>query len=407
MIYVLIAILTGVLPLYVIRFSIAGIPTNLFEVMVFGILCIALGNAGYRKQLVFSMNSISFVYKLWIALFSMAALLATFYSPILRSSLGIMKSWIVTPVVFGFLVYVAIGVRGRKDILYSFACSGLVVAIIGLSQIYNLERITAFYDVPNSLALFLVPITVLAMWVGIRGQDRFYGVNSMILAGAIIATQSFGAIAAVVGSLVIGLICSWRTLPFVGAKKMILGLLFVICSAGIVFFASGRLQYMLSPLIDSSLGNSVTVRFQLWDIGARLIQKNPILGVGLGQFEQAYQAELHQLFSKQEAGLWDGLYVLQHEFVFRDPHNWILSFYLNMGLLGLVSFLTLNAFSVASWGQAIKNGDIYQQASILAVVSMLLFGLVDTIYWKNDLSALWWAFFALTVFPATSRIPRT
>ena len=407
MIYTLITILAGLLPLYVVRFSIAGIPTNLFEVMVWSVLLITLSNPRFRKYLLGAMLGISFVHRVWVILFVVAALLATFYSPVLRSSLGILKSWIVTPIMFSFLLYLVGIKRGRKEILYSFVCSGLVVALIGLSQIRNFERIAALYDVPNSLALFLAPIAVLSIWLWIRGRDRFYGIGAIFLLTAIIATQSFGAMAAIIGCLIGGLIFSWRTVPSVSAKKLILGLLLMVWCAGAVFFVSGRLHYILLPLSDRSFGNSVTVRLQLWDIGIRLIQKNPLLGVGLGQFEQAYQAELHGLFSKQRAGLWNGSYVLQHEFVFRDPHNWILSFYLNMGLLGLVSFVALNSFVIGAWSQAIKHADIYQQASILASVCMLLFGLVDTIYWKNDLSALWWAFFTLSLLPTLHRIPRT
>ncbi|MEO6077270.1 MAG: O-antigen ligase family protein, partial [Candidatus Andersenbacteria bacterium] len=164
--------------------------------------------------------------------------------------------------------------------------------------------------------------------------------------------------------------------------------LIVLVVALFSFFYLPRIQYFISPFINSNTHSSLSVRLQLWNIGSRLIAQHPLLGVGLGQFEPAYQAELHKLFALESRGVKTTSYKLQAEYVFRDPHNFLISFWLNTGIFGLVSFLYLNWVAIRN---AIRSKDAFQKSVGLALMAMLLFGLVDTIYWKNDLSALWWA----------------
>ena len=424
----LIVLLAGLLPTYLIRFPLFGIPTNFFEVAVVTVFLVTMCVPKTRKQLISSMRAIPMSFLVWMCLFLLAAIISTIYSPVLRSSLGVLKGWVVIPMFFGLLVY---SVARTVVILHSLTLSGLVVALLGLSQADGFERIKSIYDVPNSLALFLVPVFVIASRLGIQKKDRFYQLSSLIMLIAIIYTQSFGAIIALVGTVVIGhVFVSWFPSPQLGrgilprrreGEGWLGGMLYGLPSSVIrfahvtfspigekgnyyllffillIFFTlfftfSGRIQYLISPFTHPNTTNSATVRLQLWDIGIRLIQKHPILGIGLGQFEPAYQAELHRRFAEKENGLIP-------EFVFRDPHNWILSFWLNMGLLGSISFVGLNYLAIKGFtlserseskGGGRDREHVYNQSITLALISILIFGLFDTIYWKNDLSALWW-----------------
>ena len=38
---------------------------------------------------------------------------------------------------------------------------------------------------------------------------------------------------------------------------------------------------------------------------------------------------------------------------------------------------------------------VVRQSLVLVLVSILIFGLTDTVYWKNDLSALYWIIISL------------
>jgi O-antigen ligase len=384
-------LLVGLLPTYIVRFSLFGIPTNLFEVGVWVLFLAMLCSPEARRDIVSTVTVLPKNFKMWAFVFLLAAIVSTLHSPVLRSSLGIVKGWIITPMVFG----VIISVTKYKDpfiwrkVVRSLVYSGLVVSLLGISQINGSIRITSIYDVPNSLALFLVPLFILTFWVGVRIKDRFYQLASVVMLIAIVGTQSFGAIVALAGAGGIGVLLSRMSIRVVQYRKVI-GIFGVIL---FVFLLSGRVEYLLSPLIHSNVTNSTTVRLQLWDIGIRLIKQHPILGVGLGQFESAYQRELHSLFKQEEQTGRSTFYKLVPEFVFRDPHNWIISFWLNIGLVGLVSFVVLNVIMLNEGRKRFSFLDeksYYIQGVSLAILSMLIFGLFDTIYWKNDLSALWW-----------------
>ncbi|MEK7499995.1 MAG: hypothetical protein AAB649_05315 [Patescibacteria group bacterium] len=212
MIYTLIVLLAGLLPTYVIRFPIFGIPTNLFEVGVIAVFILVICNKASRYQLFDAIRALPGSFKLFACIFLLSAVVSTLYSPILRSSLGILKGWIIVPMLFGLLAHAAstrpgFRLSGRNDtadhILRSLVLSGLVVALLGISQIDGLSRIQSIYDVPNSLALFLVPVFIIAAWTGVQQKNRLYQLSSLIMLIAIIATQSCGAIVAIVGSVVV------------------------------------------------------------------------------------------------------------------------------------------------------------------------------------------------------------
>src|SRR3990167_7249144 len=147
---ILVSLLTGLLPLYVVRFNVFGIPTNVFEVAV------------------------------W----------ATAASWLAGKTLGVNAK---TPSVEETSGFRAI----PKSTLIFF---GLVVALFGFSQIHGFNRIYSVYDVPNSLALFLVPTSVLAAWLGVKNTDKFYKYAAIVMLIAIVLTQSLGAIVALVGT---------------------------------------------------------------------------------------------------------------------------------------------------------------------------------------------------------------
>lgn len=424
MIHNAVVILVGLLPLYIVRFSVFGIPTNLFEV---GVWCVAIVSAGKTlrvnektRRVEEALRAIPKHILILIALFLLSAIISTAISPIPLSSIGILKGWVITPIVFGFLVYIArskapigktLGVNGKTPsveeigVINSLILSSLVVALFGLSQINGFNRIYSLYDVPNSLALFLVPVATLALWIGIWGSNTFYKYSALVMLIAIIFTQSLGAIIALIGTFLV----AWRVFfPLYKGRKYGAFIFLTLSLVAIaVFVFSGRFAYLISPLIRPNTTNSITVRMQLWDIGIDLIKKHPILGIGLGQFEPAYQAELSGRFEtyNQLPHFAQGLRgAPQAEYVFRDPHNWIISFWLNLGGLGLLAFVCLNSISIkhalllrSKFSQpaeaSAKEGGphtIYVQAIALALISLLIFGLFDTIYWKNDLSALWW-----------------
>lgn len=395
---IFIALVAGLLPTYIIHLSFWGISTNLFEVFVWLFFIGAWCTSSGRKKIRTGYASLPLVYKIWIVLFFVAATISVAISSNVHNSLGILKGWVITPAIVGLCMYsYAREDAGlRKKIFHTLIYSGVIVGLLGLSRLGVSDRIQSLYDVPNSLALFLTPIIVMTIWIGVRTKNTLYVLYAAIICIAVIATQSFGALFAIVATVInIAFLYARslrKTVKIIAVFTVIFGGVYLV-----IGLFSGRVEYLIRPFIESQFGNSITVRFQLWDVGARLLREHPILGIGLGQFEPAYQQKLHELFFQQEHERLQLWYPLQREFVFRDPHNWVISFWLNVGMLGFISFGALNVLAISNWSRAIKNNDIYAQAIILALISIVWFGLVDTIYWKNDLSAQWWALLFLVI----------
>lgn len=413
-------LLAGLLPAYLLRFSVFGIPTNFFELAIIVVALAGLVQPAIRSHWITAWRRLPFAFLLLTLFFILAASLSTLISPHPLTSLGILKSWILIPILFGWLIYSVTLWRGegwvnccarrspalagrrlgKLKIINTLLASGVAVSVIGLFQVFTLDRVKSVYDVPASLALFLAPLLVIALW-----QKRWLYAAPIAL--ALLATQSVAALIAVALTLLLGIILWANSYQ---KKRSLLALTLVLILATAYLTSTGRLGYLArSP-------NSISVRRQLWSISWELIKKHPVLGIGLGTFEPAYQQKLHERFSRQSS--------LQSaplpEFVFRDPHNWILSFWLNTGLLGLLSFAGLHVWTFLKLFEncrARRSSEFFEErrlgklkivnssaaALAAALVALALFGLADTIYWKNDLAALHWLLLALLWRPHRRR----
>lgn len=374
-----VVVLSAMLPVYMVRFRFMGIPTNLFEFSVVIVAFCGVVTPPIRQQMYHFLKTIPTPLRLAIVMFIAAAAISVSVSPSfipltvpdVIHSLGVFKGWIVTPILFAFLVGTG-GIRLQKPALKALLFSGVIVAIIGLGQLPFGGRIHSMYDVPNSLALFLVPLTILWAW----GPFRYKRAGVLILLLAIAGTQSIMALVSIGITTIVGIMAYRRP-----EKLAIFSLVLALTTISVL---SIRLPYFLRPFKDPAAHSSLSVRLQLWQIAGTLIKHEPWLGIGLGRFEPAYQYVLHQEFAKGASPL--------PEFVFRDPHNVLLSFWLNTGIIGVLSFGFIHAWIIQN---SFKNSSDIQKAALLALFSLGILGLADTIYWKNDLAALHWLLITL------------
>lgn len=392
-----IILLTSFLPTYLLRLNIAGLPTTFLELAIITTTAAGLLQPTVRRSWRSAWRRLPVTLIILVLLFVLASIISTAISPHPRTSLGILKGWIFFPLLLGWLVAV-ITPHKTGQIIRALIVSGTIMALIGLTWLNGLNRIKGVYDTPNSLALYLTPIFIMALWQSVRvfkthrrAEKITFLLASLIIGLALIATQSAAGIIAVTISLLVGAFY-WAN-PLSKKRWLITAVLFFIIAAGYLFY-TGRLAYLTSPLQSDGQPNSISVRVQLWTLSLELIKKHPWLGVGLGTFEPAYQQALHERFRQFENCKLKIENCIQPlaEYVYRDPHNWLLSFWLNTGLLGLLSFVGLHAFVarkvVPRYGLLAANYKL--PAPALALLALLLFGLTDTIYWKNDLAALHW-----------------
>lgn len=381
-------ITVGSMPLYLIRFSVGTLPTNLFETSIIVLAIIGLADQQFRKKWWLVSRAIPLSIKLSVVILLGACLLSILISTEPRVSLGILKSWVIIPLLLAWLIVVDVSTtKSSYQYVKALILSGVIVALISLTQIGQVPRLVGMYDVPNSLALYLAPLAGLAWWHGIITKQKIFYFSAIIITTALVGTLSVGGIAA----LGIGLVSSLILVRPPNWRPWMVLVIFGYALVWLVFANTGRVDYFIAPLNDPTSHSSWSVRWQLWSISIDAINDAPMLGSGLGQFEGVYQKLLHQRFEKFATGANHNQPIA--EFVFRDPHNWLLAWWINTGLLGLLAFITLTSAAVI---YASKQS-VTTQSLVLALSIMLVHGLVDTIYWKNDLAALYWVLVALLV----------
>ncbi len=433
------------LPSYQIRFPLFGIPMTFLEAMIL-ILAIStllpLSASGGRERIEVRGKLLN-IADLFIFLFLFAAFVSVFVSPVTLKAAGIFKAYFFEGVLFYFLVRKIIDTPQKlQGVFKSLALLVLYLSGFGIYQFLTLSnlpfywwavdvasrRITSLLNHPNALALLLGPI--LAMLIirqpsflplrqeagtpsprlsllrgrGIKGEGVFYWAAIILGIIALYLTFSRAAWLALIITIAIFTLLSRRpsfsppSPPEAegdeegmrgerSKSKRVLayGLLIIVIVFSIPF---SRLKLLeLANPSDPSQQN----RYVLWSAAADMLKKSPIFGVGLMGFHEAYKN-----------------YPLGPDRVVQNyPHNFFLNFWVETGLLGLLAVLGLLylffkkiwTLTLLSPGDGERVGErskkTYALAAAAGMTMILLHGLVDVSYFKNDLSVLFWLIYAL------------
>lgn len=365
------------IPTYIFSFKIWLIPTNLLEALV-SVLFLAwfIGNFNKIPEISRSMFKSSFFPP--ILLIFLGASISTIFSDDIITSAGIWKSWFIVPLLFFVVVLNAIknGKQVQK-IISSLFFSGFWVSLIALFYFFshNLTydgRLKAFYESPNHLAMYLSPILILSLYLYFVFDKKiikfFLFAAHCSLLVVLYLTYSYGAWIGLIASL-------FFLLATIKKQKKIfylIGIMFLIVAS---FFAFQINSQKFQGMIDFSYP-SLSSRFVIWQSAWEIIKDQPFNGIGPGLFQEYYL--------KYQVTLEPYL-----EWAVPQPHNLFLAFWLQIGLLGLLGFIWLlfRFFRIK-----INSLAIILMATMICV---LIHGLVDTTYWKNDLAVVFWLIIAL------------
>jgi putative inorganic carbon (HCO3(-)) transporter len=241
---------------------------------------------------------------------------------------------------------------------------------------------------PNYLALFLAPIAVLTIGYSFQflATRRYYHLASLwslaaINLLAIYFSGSRGGFLAIVGGLGIFLIVYFW--PWIRKRISAKIMLIILILAGLyTSWTLFRPDLSVSPEAGR-VASSNNVRWQIWQASLELGFEHPWLGVGLGNFQEAFGNLTQNRANFPE-------YITPYALT---PHNLFLMFWLSTGILGLLAFMWLlvNFYRQAK-GKLARNAPTI----IVAVFSaIIIYGLIEASIWKNDLSIIFWTFWGL------------
>ena len=389
------------LPFYLIRLEIWFVPTTVLELMIY----VVFGGwiiTKIKNQK--SKNKNRKIFHFPILLILLGCLISIIVSPDKQTGLGIFKGWFVDPLLL-FLVIIHIVKlpslsfpklvevkRGMIIKILSFlAVSGIIVSIIGFlyylfGELTYDGRLKAFFLSPNHLAMYLVPAGIISF-----GLFLNYGKNTKIDKSQI-SFKYFWLFGFIICSIVIYLTYSYGAwigfgaaflfLIFFGQEKIIwrkfFSLLIIISLfLSIIFF------FQFSAEKFQNLANysrsSLESRTMIWKTSLAILKDHPLWGIGPGNFQDFY-LDYQKKFPP---------YL---EWAVPQPHNLFLAFYLQCGLFGLIGFLWLILLFFKTSARYLPIADYRLPIAILTAVMIyiLIHGLIDTPYWKNDLAVVFW-----------------
>lgn len=374
------------LPAYQIRFQVGFVPFTLLESFILVLALIVLTKKWQTGSLSFDPRKLQAV-DWMVGLFVLSSAIAVFTAPDFRTAAGIFKAYFLEAVLFFYIVKSEIKTKENlKFLFYSFAGLVTYLSVFGIFQFFSLSalppswwatgvasrRITSLINHPNALALLINPVIVLiSLWLATKKQlTKHWGLILVCLLGLVALLLSFsraGWLAAFVVLFLFGLFTRHRKIIFAGV--LILILLVV------------AIPFSRDKLLSLATGNDLSQenRYVLWSAGADLVKESPLAGGGLMGF--------HDHFKNYEPG---------PDQVFQNyPHNFFLNFWVETGLFGMLSVIAFLFLFFKKCYDLFKKGEGVALAIAGAMAVIIIHGLVDVPYFKNDLSVLFWTISAL------------
>ncbi|OGY51097.1 MAG: hypothetical protein A3B89_04770 [Candidatus Buchananbacteria bacterium RIFCSPHIGHO2_02_FULL_40_13] len=376
-IYVVVAFL----PSYLIRSSIFNLPFTLLEMMIILVFLSFLIK-----------NKLSWLgeFKNNVFFWPMVAILAIatislLISPNWLKAAGSWKAYFIEPILFYIVLTATIKSKKQlENVFWALGISATYLSLIAFGQYFSgwnmpesflkqdgsVDRVVSIFGYPNALGLYLGPIIIL-----------FTGFNWWSKSKTIIQALKIAII-----------LVSFITIILAKSEAAIFSVLLVWLLGGIIYKKTRSyfiilailavLTLTLIPSVNSYVSEKIwlrdwsgIVRRHIWQETWAMLKDNPVLGAGLA----GYQTKIVP-------------YHIGKFEIFLYPHNIILNFWSELGLLGLASFIWLwIKFGLVNLKAYWQNKNNLLNLTLLMVISqMLIQGLADVPYFKNDLSVLFW-----------------
>lgn len=229
-------------------------------------------------------------------------------------------------------------------------------------------RVTSWFAYPNAAALYVAPLAAYLFAAAIRLRERISVVHS-----------SLWITAALFGFFTCFLVYSRGALLALGVGIVLTSFWAVHRKRWWVVIALVIVVGLLLPTtrqvvtkVLTKQDTSTDVRSVLWQGTWRLVRAEPITGAGLGGFPVAYQK-----------------YKLpQHIEFLQYPHNALLNVWTELGILGvIVSSIGIFGLAAAIF-RGIRSRAPWAVPALIAWSVLLIHGVLDVPYFKNDLAVM-------------------
>jgi O-antigen ligase len=373
------ASLAGALaPAYVVRWKVGPLPTTLLEVAILATIAVFAVETVQQRLPIEWRGPLTPP----AILFIVAGAISVLVSGDHRAALGLYRAYFLEPAAF-FLIVGAVASTPRRAglILLGFAAGGAVAAVLNAAVVLDAIRHhvldlattppVVIYQTANAVSLYLIPLVAMAAAILLHGRGRaerwLSGLFLAVALPACLLSFSRGGYLAL-AAVALGLAISHRW-----AKLLVPAVVVAALAVSQVPLIRHRIAYELQAVP----GNTLDFRLRIWGQTLRMLTHSPLLGIGLSYYQQAM------------GPYWQDLPKVIY------PHNIVLNFWAVTGILGLAGFfwLAIRAFVLGwrGWRRHPAEWRPYDLGVMLVLVAMLVHGLVDVPFFKNDLSFEFWA----------------
>jgi putative inorganic carbon (hco3(-)) transporter len=374
------------MPLYVVRWHAGPLPTTLLEnlILLTGALYVL---TLWRHHEPWPKRT---PYDIPILVFLVAGAIGIFVAPDHRAALGVFRAFLLEPIAIFYLATAVIrSAADFKPILVAGAVSAsvfsLMVVVAFASELISGHLIPSNAPGvlginPNAVAMYLEPIAGLALGFVLFANSR----TSRWMASAVLAFALPALVCTLSrGALLAGAVLAVVAVLSVHDLRLRLGLLGAALVGALALsqvpFVAARLAHQLDPHQAT-----LVLRLAIWSVTLQMLSAHPLFGAGIS----GYQTVMAHYRTRN---------------LHPEPyaHDIFLTTWSELGLIGLAAFAVI-FFGLLwrAWRSAESAPDLYRPllwGIFAAWVVFVIHGLVDSPYWKNDLSLEFWILAALEV----------
>lgn len=349
---------------------------------------------------------------LLVLLYWSVAVMSTVFSPVKKAALiGFIKLTLYL-LLFALLARVLRISRFRSWIIALYLHVSLIVSVYGIRQWFfkaealatwtdpesplaKVTRVYSYLGNPNLLAGYLVPAVIFSIvaifaWRGI-GVKALALTMAILNSACLILTFSRGGwigFVASLGALAL-LLVYWFSIklpPFWRAWALPATLM---CTAVLLVLAVAFIEPVRERVFSIFIGrgdSSNNFRMNVWAAVQEMIRDYPILGIGVGNnaFNKIYPLYMRPRFSALSAySIWLEI-IVETGFIGLGCFIWLLLVTFNQARLQLINM------------RQVSNPEAYWLIAAIAImIGMLAHGFVDTVWYRPEVSSLWWMMVAI------------
>jgi len=376
-----------VLPAYLIKTSVAGIPVTALESMIIGAFVgwlarrfIEYGHhrLSFKDDVRWACSALPRNVLLGAAIGIAGWLIATAVSIDIRASLGAVKAWLIEPMIIGFMVLIEsrdektvnVVLRSLMALMFWVSLAGLIQEVWFRGTMQDARLSSVFTPVANYYAMLAAPLFVLALGLIIANRERTFAiVSAVVSAVALLLSFSYGGFLAVCVGVVV-LIWTKSSQTFRRRAFYILGGAIVV-----VFLALLPSRHFQEKLNFTTRSSSL-VRTEIWRTAIEIGTEHPLTGIGPNTFEKEYRKVAPTLYHPPL------------EWLVAKPHNLYLNAWVETGTLGLIGLLWVSVAVLVRLFRSRGSRSTIAPVIGASCVAILAHGFVDTTFFKNDLAVL-------------------